>query len=44
MITVYIPILFRINHNKYIETLKQNKSVTIEPNNIAKQTIIINDR
>jgi len=44
MITIYIPIMFKINQNKYIETLKQNKSVTIETNDIAKQTIIIKER
>ena len=43
-ITIYIPMMFKINHNKYIETLKHNKSVTIETNDIAKQTIIIKDR
>lgn len=38
---VYVPIVFKINQKKYLETLLKNKAVTIEANDIAPQITII---
>jgi len=38
---VYIPIVFKIQKERFIENLKKNSSLTIETTDIAKQTDII---
>jgi hypothetical protein len=43
MLSIYIPIEFKINKNRYEETIKMNKTVTIETNDVAKQTDIIKE-
>lgn len=39
-LNIYIPVIFEIQKNKFIENLKKNNSLTIETDDIAKQIII----
>jgi hypothetical protein len=41
-LSIYIPIEFKINKNKFKESIKKNKTVTIETNDIARQVFIVN--
>ncbi len=41
VLQIYIPLKFIINRNRLKETLKLNKALTIEANEVAPQSIII---
>ena len=43
ILSIYIPVEFKINKNRFEETVTKNNAVTIETNDIAKQMDIIRE-
>jgi hypothetical protein len=43
ILNIYIPVEFKINKNRFEETVTKNKAVTIETNDVARQMDIIRE-